>query len=365
MNAKFNARVKQILALAEDEARGHNQDYVGAEHILLGLLDEGDGIAIKAFESRGISIDHVRQATEQVIARGRLSPFGRLPYTQQADRVLEASRQEAARSGSSSVGTEHILLGLLQVRDGQAAQILRGLGLSLEQTRSQMTEFTRGRQGRPAVRITPQSLSRVPENGAADQPAGSSVLDRFGRNLTRLAAAGELPVAFGRDQETTELMRALSESPGRHPLLVGETSSRSTVLEGLAQRIASGDVPPDLRGRQLYYSDPEIILAVGRQADLSGISAVLAALLKEVRDRRNIILAFGELPKAVADPQIRLEIGNCTRGIIGTVNHADYRLDMTENGEFSWPFRPIFVADQTTVYDMGKLKTALCAVVHG
>ena len=362
MDAKFNARVKQILALAEDEARGHNQDYVGPEHILLGLLDEGDGIAIKAFESRGISVDHVRQATEQVITRGRLSPFGRLPYTQQADRVLEASRQEAVRSGSGSVGTEHILLGLLQVRDGKAAQILRGLGLSLEQTRSQMTEFTRGRQGRPAVRITPQPLFRAPENEATDQSPRSSVLDRFGRNLTWLATAGELPVAFGRDQETTQLMLALSEGSGSHPLLVGETPSWSTVLEGLAQRIASGDVPPDMRGRQLYYSDPEIIPAVGHQAGLSG---VLTALLTEVRDRRNVILAFGDLPKAVTDPRIRLEIGNCGQRIIGTLNHVDYRLNMTGNGEFNWLFRPIFVADQTTAYDMGKLKATLCAVVHG
>jgi ATP-dependent Clp protease ATP-binding subunit ClpC len=365
MNAKFNARVKQILALAEDEARGHNQDCVEAEHILLGLLDEGNGIAIKAFESRGISIGHVRQATERVIARGRHRPLGQLPFTRQADRVLEASRQEAARSGSDNVGTEHILLALLQVGDTKAAQVLRGLGLPLEQTRSQMTELTRGRQGRPVVKITAQPLARASEEAAAKPPKGSSVLDRFGRNLTWLAATGELSAALGRDRETTELMLALTESSGRHPLLVGETPDWSTVLEGLAQRIASGDVPRDLRGAQLYYCDPEIVSAVVGQTDLSNVSEVLAALLTDVRDHGDIILALGNLPKVLADPWIGPEISNCARGIIGTVSHADYRLDMTGNSEFVRLFEPIFVPDQVTAYDMGKLTAALRAVAHG
>jgi ATP-dependent Clp protease ATP-binding subunit ClpC len=365
MNAKFNDKVKQILALAEDEAREHNQDCVGAEHVLLGLLDEGNGIAIKAFESRGISIDHVRRVTEQGTARGSHRPPGRLPYTPQADRVLEAARQEAGRSSSGSVGTEHILLGLLKVRGTKAAQVLYGLGLSVDETRSQMTELTCGRQGRPPVRITAQPLERAPEGAAASPATGSSVLDRFGRNLTWLAAMGECPVAFGRDQETTEVMRALSRSPGRHPLLVGETPDLLTVLEGLAQRIASGDVPPDLRGGQLYYSDPEFVSALTNQAGLSGVSEVLVALLKDVRDRRDVILAFGNLPKVLADPRIWPEISNCARGIIGTVNQADYRLDVTRNGEFSRLFKPVFVLDQVTSYDMGKLKATLRAVAYG
>jgi ATP-dependent Clp protease ATP-binding subunit ClpC len=365
MNAKFNDKVKQILALAEDEAREHNQDCVGAEHVLLGLLDEGNGIAIKAFESRGISIDHARRAAEQATARGKHRPLGRLPYTPQADRVLEAARQEAGRSSSGSVGTEHILLGLLKVRGTKAAQVLRGLGLSVDETRGQMTELTRGRQGRPPVRITEQPLGRAPERAAASPPTGSSVLDRFGRNLTWLAATGELPAAFGRDKETTELMQALSESSGRHPLLVGGTPDWSTVLEGLAQRIASGDVPPDLRGGQLYYSDPELVSALTSQAGLSRVSEVLAALLKDVRDRRDVILAFGNLPKVLADPRVWPEISNCARGIIGTVNHVDYRLDMAGNGEFGRLFTPVFVPDQVTAYDMGKLKATLRTVTYG
>lgn len=166
MNAKFNAKVKQTLALAEGEAREHNQDCVEAEHILLGLLDQGDGIAIKAFESRGISIDQVRYTTEQIIVKGTHSPLGQLPLTRHSERVLEASRQEAARSGSGSVGTEHLLLGLLQVRGTNAAKVLRGLGLSLEQTRSQLTELSRGRQGRPVVQTAVNEGAEVVTGGS-------------------------------------------------------------------------------------------------------------------------------------------------------------------------------------------------------
>jgi ATP-dependent Clp protease ATP-binding subunit ClpC len=370
VDAKFNARVKRIIALAEEQARAHNQDFVGVEHILLGLLDEGEGIATKTLESRGISIDAVRQATERAIAPGSRRPYGQLALTRQADRALDFSRQEAAALGAGSVGTEPILLGLLKERDGIAARVLHGLGLSLNLARDQVIEFTRGRQGRPAVGI-PGPRPRLNPGPPPKTPGRVSKLDRFGRNLTAQAAAGMLYPAVGRDQEIAKVARALAANSSACPLLIGDIPGQLTVLEGLAQRIAAGNAPRELAGKQLYYSDPD---GIGAEIGEDGIDAVgainsvpgvLSALFAETRVREDVILAVGKLPTMAADPQVRRALASDIRRIIGTVDPDYYRQDVTVNGAFYREFQAIELAGRLTAYDIGKLEFELRAVTYG
>lgn len=370
MDAKFNARVKRIIALAEEQARAHNQDLVGVEHILLGLLDEGEGIATKTLESRRISIDAVREATERAIVPGSHRPYGRLALTRQADRALEFSGQEAAALGAGSVGTEHILLGLMREGDGIAARVLHGLGLSLSIAREQVIEFRRGRQGRPAVGV-PGPQPRHNPGPPAETPGRVSQLDRFGRNLTAQAAAGRLYPAVGLDQEIEKVTRALAANSSACPLLIGDISGQLTVLEGLAQRIAAGSAPQELAGKQLYYSDPDGIDAEMRQdgidaaGAINSVPGVLSALFAETRAREDVILAVGKLPTMAADPQVRQALASDPRRIIGTVDPDYYRQDVTVNGAFYREFQAIEIAGRLTAYDIGKLEFELRAVTFG
>jgi ATP-dependent Clp protease ATP-binding subunit ClpC len=370
VNAKFNVRVERIIALAEAQARAHNQDFVGVEHILLGLLDEGEGIATKALESHGISIDAVRQATERAIAPGGRRPYARLTLTRQADRALDFSRQEAAALGAGNVGTEHILLGLLKERDGIAARVLHELGLTLSLARDQVIEFTRGRQGRPPVGMPRRQPG--PDPGPLPMTQGRvSQLDRFGRNLTAHATAGRLYPAVGRDQEIEQLAQALCANSSACPLLIGDVPGQLTVLEGLAQRIAAGNAPRELTGKQLYYIDPDGINAeiredgIGSAATINSVPRALSALLAEARDRGDVMLAVGKLPTMAADPQVRQALASDVRRIIGTVDPDYYRQDVIANGDFYRDFQVIELVGRMTAYDIGKLEFELRAVTYG
>jgi ATP-dependent Clp protease ATP-binding subunit ClpC len=343
---------------------------VGVEHILLGLLDEGDGIATKTLESLGISIDAVRQATERAIAPGSHRSYGQLALTRQADRALDFSRQEAAALRARNVGTEHILLGLLKERHGIAAQVLHKLGLSLNLARDQVIQLTLGRLGRPAMGMSaPQPR---PNPGPPPKTPGRvSQLDRFGRNLTAQAAAGRLYPAVGRDQDIEKVTRALVANSGAWPLLIGDVPGQLTVLEGLAQRIAAGNAPRELAGRQLYYSDPD---GIGADSGEDGIDAadaidsaprVLSALFAEARAREDVILAVGKLPIMAAYPQVRQALASDIRRIIGTVDPDYYRQDVTVNGAFYREFQAIELAGQLTAYDIGRLEFELRAMTYG
>lgn len=369
MDAKFNVRVKRIIARAEEQARAHNQDFIGVEHILLGLLDEGEGIATKTLESRGISIDAVRQATEQAIAPGSHRPYGQLALTRQAERTLDFSRQEAAALGAGSVGTEHILLGLLKERDGIAARVLHGLGLSFNLARDQVIEFTIGRRGRPPIRMTGPRPGPTP--GPLKTPGRVSQLDRFGRNLTAQAAAGLLCPAVGRDQEIAKVTRALAANSTVCPLLIGDVPDQLTVLEGLAQQIAAGRAPRELAGKQLYYSDLDGIAAeigedgIDAAGAIDSVLRVLSSLFAETRAREDVILAVGKLPAMAADLQVRQALASGIRRIIGTVDPDYYRQDVIVNAAFYQEFKAIELAGRLTAYDIGKLEFEWQAVTYG
>jgi ATP-dependent Clp protease ATP-binding subunit ClpC len=350
VDAKLNDKVERVIALAEKQAQAHGHDFVGVEHLLLGLLDLGGGIAAKTLESQGITIDTVRWETERVIVRGSRRPYDQLPLTRQAKKALKISGKEAASLGARFIGAEHILLGLLKQRGGLAVQVLGGLGLSFDRTRGQVEELTRPRAQRQVVR-NPESVSGGANPGGGNRrPTGVPPLGRLGRNLTYRAAAGELYPAVGRDQEIGEVLRVLSASPPGHPLLIGYEADCLTVLDGVAQRMTGGNVPQALAGKELCYRDPD---------------GFTAAVIEEAQARGDVVLAVGRLPEILADPSLRQALARGSGGIIGTVSPDYHRQDSIVNGAVYGAFSLIHVPAQLTAYDLGKLDFELRAAAHG
>ncbi|MEO9236713.1 MAG: Clp protease N-terminal domain-containing protein, partial [Jatrophihabitantaceae bacterium] len=226
MFERFTDRARRVVVLAQEEARMLNHNYIGTEHILLGLIHEGEGVAAKAMESLGISLEAVRQQVEEIIGQGQQAPSGHIPFTPRAKKVLELSLREALQLGHNYIGTEHILLGLIREGEGVAAQVLVKLGADLNRVRQQVIQLLNGYQ------------SKEPAGGNATEgaPSTSLVLDQFGRNLTQAAREGKLDPVIGREKEIERLMQVLSRRTKNNPVLIGEPGvGKTAVVEGLAQ----------------------------------------------------------------------------------------------------------------------------------
>ena len=277
----FNARAQDVIVLAEKEARilGHN--YIGTEHILLGLIRKGDGIAILALQSLGISLEAVRQQIEGIIGPGQHPPHGPIPFTPRATRVLDLSRREARQRKDNYIGTEHILLGLIGEGNGAAAQVLVKLGANLNRVRQQVTELREGKMN--AWGGCPPPVS--PVYPLPVQPA-SLVLDRCGQNLTRQAKQGRLYPVIGREPEIEQVIQVLAGTARNNPVLVGGTAAgRACVMAGLAQRIAAGEVPEIIKDKQLYVLDQDALAAVSQAGNVRDA---------ELRNRiRELVTPFG------------------------------------------------------------------------
>ena len=291
MFERFTDRARRVVVLAQEEARLLNHNYIGTEHILLGLIHEGEGVAAKALESLGISLDAVRGQVEEIIGQGGSAPSGHIPFTPRAKKVLELSLREALQLGHNYIGTEHILLGLIREGEGVAAQVLVKLGADLSRVRQQVIQLLSGygqgggaQAGRePGAGAT----SRGEEQGGT--AAGSQVLDQFGRNLTQLAREKQLDPVIGRAKEIERIMQVLSRRTKNNPVLVGEPGvGKTAVVEGLAQQIVAGDVPETLEGKQLYTLDLGALVAGSRYR--GDFEERLKKVLKEIKTRGDIIL---------------------------------------------------------------------------
>ena len=257
---RFTDRARRVVVLAQEEARLLNHNYIGTEHILLGLIHEGEGVAAKALESLGISLEAVRSQVEEIIGQGGQSPSGHIPFTPRAKKVLELSLREALQLGHNYIGTEHILLGLIREGEGVAAQVLVKLGADLSRVRQQVIQLLSGYQG-PAGGKEPAGGSGT---GSQSEPAqgGSLVLDQFGRNLTQLAREKKLDPVIGRHREIERVMQVLSRRTKNNPVLIGEPGvGKTAVVEGLSQKIVVNDVPDTLKGKQLYTLDLGALVA--------------------------------------------------------------------------------------------------------
>jgi len=301
MFERFTDRARRVVVLAQEEARLLNHNYIGTEHILLGLIHEGEGVAAKALESLGISLEAVRNQVEEIIGQGGSSPSGHIPFTPRAKKVLELSLREALQLGHNYIGTEHILLGLIREGEGVAAQVLVKLGADLSRVRQQVIQLLSGYSGSGGSGESSGSSGGGGEKAGAtsggsggDSASGSLVLDQFGRNLTQLAREKGLDPVIGRSREEERVMQILSRRTKNNPVLVGEPGvGKTAIVEGLAQSIADDNVPETLHGKQLYTLDLGALVAGSRYR--GDFEERLKKVLKEIKTRGDIILFIDEI----------------------------------------------------------------------
>src|SRR5918911_1628145 len=284
MFERFTDRARRVVVLAQEEARMLSHNYIGTEHILLGLIHEGEGVAAKALESLDISLEAVRAQVEEIIGQGERPPPVYIPFTPRAKKVLELSLREALQLGHSYIGTEHILLGLIREGEGVAAQVLQKLGADLNRVRQQVIQLLSGYTGGKGE----------PGPGGEQAPQGSMVLDQFGRNLTQLARDTKLDPVIGREKEIERVMQVLSRRTKNNPVLVGDPGvGKTAIVEGLAQKIVKADVPETLKGKQIYTLDLGALVAGSRYR--GDFEERLKKVLKEIRTRGDIVLFIDEL----------------------------------------------------------------------
>ncbi len=285
MFEKFTDKARRVVVLAQEEAKLLNHNYIGTEHILLGLIHEGEGVAAKALEALGINLEQVREQVQDIIGQGQQAPSGHIPFTPRAKKVLELSLREALQLGHSYIGTEHLLLGLIREGEGVAAQVLTKLGADTNKVRQQVIQLLSGYQGKEAVAVGGETNP---------QPKGSQILDQYGRNLTHAAADGKLDPVVGREREIERVMQILSRRTKNNPILIGEPGvGKTAVVEGLAQAIVSGNVPETLRGKQLYTLDMGSLIAGSRYR--GDFEERLKKVTKEIRTRGDIITFIDEI----------------------------------------------------------------------
>jgi ATP-dependent Clp protease ATP-binding subunit ClpC len=342
--------------LAQEEARMLNHNYIGTEHILLGLIHEGEGVAAKGLESLGISLEAVRSQVEEIIGQGQQAPSGHIPFTPRAKKVLELSLREALQLGHNYIGTEHILLGLIREGEGVAAQVLVKLGAELSRVRQQVIQLLSGYQGKEAV------AAGGPSEG---QPSTSLVLDQFGRNLTQAAREGKLDPVIGREKEIERVMQVLSRRTKNNPVLIGEPGvGKTAVVEGLAQAIVKGDIPETLKDKQLYSLDLGALVAGSRYR--GDFEERLKKVLKEIRTRGDIILFIDEIHTLVGAGAAEGAIDAASilkpmlaRGelqTIGATTLDEYRKHLEKDAALERRFQPIQVSEPTVAHTIEILK---------
>ncbi|MFY1596860.1 ATP-dependent Clp protease ATP-binding subunit [Micromonospora sp. WMMD737] len=357
MFERFTDRARRVVVLAQEEARMLNHNYIGTEHILLGLIHEGEGVAAKALESLGISLEGVRQQVEEIIGQGQQAPSGHIPFTPRAKKVLELSLREALQLGHNYIGTEHILLGLIREGEGVAAQVLVKLGADLNRVRQQVIQLLSGYQGKE-----PAAAGATPGEAA---PSTSLVLDQFGRNLTQAAREGKLDPVIGREKEIERVMQVLSRRTKNNPVLIGEPGvGKTAVVEGLSQKIIKGEVPETLKDKQLYTLDLGALVAGSRYR--GDFEERLKKVLKEIRTRGDIILFIDEIHTLVGAGAAEGAIDAASilkpmlaRGelqTIGATTLDEYRKHLEKDAALERRFQPIQVGEPSLAHTIEILK---------
>jgi len=357
---RFTDRARRVVVLAQEEARLLNHNYIGTEHILLGLIHEGEGVAAKALESLGISLEAVRAQVEEIIGHGGQAPSGHIPFTPRAKKVLELSLREALQLGHNYIGTEHILLGLIREGEGVAAQVLVKLGADLSRVRQQVIQLLSGYAGSKETGGAPAGTG-----SAESAPSGSLVLDQFGRNLTQLAREKKLDPVIGRQREIERVMQVLSRRTKNNPVLIGEPGvGKTAIVEGLAQNIVDGDVPETLHAKQLYTLDLGALVAGSRYR--GDFEERLKKVLKEIRTRGDIILFIDELHTLVGAGAAEGAIDAASilkpmlaRGelqTIGATTLDEYRKHLEKDAALERRFQPIKVEEPTVAQTIEILK---------
>src|SRR6478752_2624733 len=302
MFERFTERARQVVVLAQDEARALKHNYIGTEHILLGLLREEEGLAARVLESLDITVEEVRAQVARIVGQGDEVTTGQIPFTPRAKKVLELALREALSLGHNYIGTEHILLGLVRENEGVAARILLDFDADAEKIRNEIIRMLSGpgrRQGQGSGAAQGSGAGTGSSAAAsAEAKKSSKLLDQFGRNLTKLASEGRLDPVVGRQTEIERMMQILVRRMKNNPVLIGEPGvGKTAVVEGLAQRISNGTVPDLLKGKQIYTLDLAALVAGSKYR--GEFEERLKKVMKEIAQRGDIILFIDELHNLV------------------------------------------------------------------
>ncbi|RAV34967.1 ATP-dependent Clp protease ATP-binding subunit [Corynebacterium heidelbergense] len=371
MFERFTDRARRVVVLAQEEARALNHNYIGTEHVLLGLIQEGEGVAAKALESMGISLEAVRTEVKEIIGQGGHPPTGYIPFTPRAKKVLELALREALQLGHKYIGTEHILLGLIREGEGVAAQVLVKLGADLSRVRQQVIQLLSGYEGgeqeeapdEPATAgVGPGSDAPTSKIG---QKSNSLVLDQFGRNLTQAAKDGKLDPVVGREKEIERVMQVLSRRTKNNPVLIGEPGvGKTAVVEGLALDIVNGRVPETLKDKQLYSLDLGSLVAGSRYR--GDFEERLKKVLKEINQRGDIILFIDEIHTLVgagaaegaidAASILKPKLARGELQTIGATTLDEYRKHIEKDAALERRFQPVTVPEPSVEHAIEILK---------
>jgi len=293
---RFTDRAKKVMSFARQEAQKFNHEYIGTEHILLGLVQEGSGVAANVLKNMNIDLEKIRHEVEKIVKTGpSMVTMGQLPFTPRAKKVLELSMEEASQLSHNYIGTEHLLLGLIKENEGIAAQVLMNLGVKLEDVREEVLEFLGASDSNQdddsdAEPMSSSSSSSSPSNSKSKTPA----LDSFGRDLTDLAKEGKLDPVIGRDNEIERVIQILSRRTKNNPVLLGEAGvGKTAIVEGLAQKIIKGNVPEILRRKRLVVLDLAMMVAGTKYR--GQFEERIKAVMTEVRRAKDVILFIDEL----------------------------------------------------------------------
>ncbi|MCF7916822.1 MAG: AAA family ATPase, partial [Candidatus Omnitrophica bacterium] len=279
---RFTERARKVLVLAKEESRRFNHDYIGTEHILLGLIREGEGVACAVLQNIGMDLGRLRAEIEKLMSPGSVaSVLGDIPFTPRAKKALELATEEARGLGHNYIGTEHILLGLLREEEGIASQVLFSLGVDIKKAKNEIAALLGGSSDASHTQ-TKRSSSKTP------------ALDSFGRDLTKLQKEGELDPVIGRKAEIERVIQILSRRTKNNPVLLGEAGvGKTAIVEGLAQNVVRSDVPEILRGKRIVVLDLALMIAGTKYR--GQFEERIKAVMEEIKRSKDVIIFVDEL----------------------------------------------------------------------
>ncbi len=341
---KFTERARRVLTLAQEEAQRFNHNYIGTEHLLLGLVREGDGVAAKVLANLGVELNKVRSAVEFIIGRGDRAVLGEIGLTPRAKKVIELAVDEARRLNHHYIGTEHLLLGLVREGEGIAAGVLESLGVNLERVRAETT------------RILSQSMPQGQQAGGGRSQTRTPTVDQLGMDLTSAARAGKLDPVIGRHKEIERVIQILSRRTKNNPVLIGEPGvGKTAIAEGLAQRIVSGDVPETLQGKRLLTLDIGSLVAGTKYR--GEFEERLKKVIEEIKSSANCVLFIDELHMLVgagaaegAVDAANILKPSLARGelqCVGATTLDEYRKHIERDAALERRFQPVRVEEPT------------------